>query len=125
MPETRLHTCMLCEATCGITVQVEGATVTGVRGDRDDPFSRGHVCPKAAAIPDVMADPDRIREPVRRVGDRWEPVSWDDALAEAAAMQKDLIESPDTRLFGLGAMSEQRWDRAFGVLELGALVASA
>jgi anaerobic selenocysteine-containing dehydrogenase len=84
MPETRLHTCMLCEATCGITVQLEDGRVTGVRGDRDDPFSRGHVCPKAAAIPDVMADPDRIRQPMRRVGDRWEPVSWDDALAEAA-----------------------------------------
>jgi len=84
MPETRVHTCMLCEATCGISVQVEGGRVTGVRGDREDPFSRGHVCPKAAAIPDVMNHPDRIREPMRRVGDRWEPVSWDDALAEAA-----------------------------------------
>jgi anaerobic selenocysteine-containing dehydrogenase len=81
---TRLHTCMLCEATCGITVQVEDGRVTGIRGDRDDPFSRGHVCPKAAAIPDVMADPDRVREPMRRVGDRWEPVSWEEALAEAA-----------------------------------------
>ena len=69
MPETRLHTCMLCEATCGITVQVEGATVTGVRGDRDDPFSRGHICPKAAAIPDVMADPDRIHVLHRRAKD--------------------------------------------------------
>ncbi|MEI6224145.1 MAG: molybdopterin-dependent oxidoreductase [Deltaproteobacteria bacterium] len=84
MPDTRLHTCMLCEATCGISVQVEGGRVTSVRGDRDDPFSRGHVCPKAAAIPDVMDDPDRIREPMRRVGDRWEPVSWDEAIAEAA-----------------------------------------
>ena len=84
MPETRVHTCMLCEATCGISVQVEGGRVTGVRGDREDPFSRGHLCPKAAAIPDVMDHPDRIREPMRRVGDRWEPLSWDDALAEAA-----------------------------------------
>jgi anaerobic selenocysteine-containing dehydrogenase len=84
MPETRLHTCMLCEATCGIVAQIEGGRVTGIRGDLEDPFSRGHLCPKAAAIPDVMADPDRIREPMRRVGDRWEPVSWDDALAEAA-----------------------------------------
>src|SRR5512137_2355955 len=84
MPETRLHTCMLCEATCGIAVQVEGGRVTGVRGDRDDPFSRGHVCPKAAALPDVMYDPDRIREPMRRVGSRWEPISWDDAIGEAA-----------------------------------------
>ena len=84
MTETRLHTCMLCEAICGITVQLEGGRVTGVRGDKDDPFSRGHVCPKAAAIPDVMDHPDRIREPMRRVGDRWEPVSWEDAFSEAA-----------------------------------------
>ena len=84
MPETRLHTCVLCEATCGITVQLEEGRVTGIRGDRDDPFSRGHVCPKAAALPDVMNHPDRIREPMRRIGDRWEPVSWDEALAEAA-----------------------------------------
>ncbi len=90
MPEARLHTCMLCEATCGITVQLEGGRVTGIRGDGDDPFSRGHVCPKAAAIPDVMAHPDRIREPMRRVGDRWEPVSWDDALAEAAGRITDI-----------------------------------
>ena len=84
MPETRLHTCVLCEATCGITVQLEDGRVTGIRGDRDDPFSRGHVCPKAAALPDVMNHPDRVREPMRRVGDRWEPVPWDEALAEAA-----------------------------------------
>ncbi len=84
MPETRLHTCMLCEATCGIVAQVEGGRVTGIRGDLKDPFSRGHICPKAAAIPDVMEHPERIREPMRRVGDRWEPVSWEDALSEAA-----------------------------------------
>ncbi|HET8733374.1 MAG TPA: molybdopterin-dependent oxidoreductase, partial [Anaeromyxobacteraceae bacterium] len=84
MAESRLHTCTLCEAACGIVLQVEGGRVVGVRGDRDDPFSRGHVCPKAAAIPDVVGDPDRVREPMRRVGDRWEPVSWEDALAEAA-----------------------------------------
>src|SRR5512137_355105 len=93
MPEIRLHTCMLCEAICGIAVEVEAGRVTAVRGDRDDPFSRGHVCPKAAAIPDVMEHPDRVREPMRRVGDRWEPVSWEDALSGAAdriaAIQKE------------------------------------
>ena len=61
MPDERLHTCILCEATCGITLRVEEGRIVGVRGDPEDPFSRGHVCPKAAAIPDVMHDPDRIR----------------------------------------------------------------
>ena len=103
MRETRLHTCMLCEATCGITVQLDDGRVTGVRGDRDDPFSRGHICPKAAAIPDVMADPDRIREPMRRFGDRWEPVSWDEALAEAAERITAIQEKHGRHAVGLYA----------------------
>lgn len=83
MPETRLHTCMLCEAVCGLAVEMEAGRPVSVRGDADDPFSRGHVCPKAAAIPDVMEDPDRLREPVRREGERWVPLSWRAALEEA------------------------------------------
>ena len=74
---------MLCEAVCGLAVEVEDGSVRGVRGDTDDPFSRGHICPKAAAIPDVQDDPDCLREPQRRVGNRWEAVSWKAALEEA------------------------------------------
>jgi anaerobic selenocysteine-containing dehydrogenase len=89
---TRLHTCMLCEAVCGLAVELDGATVKSIRGDPDDPFSRGHICPKAAAIGDVQADPDRIREPQRREGGRWRSVSWKEALDEAgqrlAAIQR-------------------------------------
>jgi len=77
------HTCMLCEAVCGLTVEVEGDSVERVRGDPDDPFSRGHICPKAAAIVDVQDDPDRIRAPQRREGGRWQAVSWQAALDEA------------------------------------------
>src|SRR6266446_6031818 len=79
----RLHTCMLCEAVCGLTVEMDGASIGRVRGDPDDPFSQGHICPKAAAIVDVQGDPDRILEPQRRQGDRWQSVSWDEALEEA------------------------------------------
>ncbi len=104
MPETRLHTCMLCEAVCGLAVAVEGGRAVAVRGDADDPFSRGHVCPKAAAIPDVMSDPDRVREPMRREGGRWTPVSWRAALAEAgerlAAVQRK--HGPDAVALYLG-----------------------
>ncbi len=77
-----LHTCMLCEAVCGVIVN-EGT----VRGDPDDPFSRGHLCPKAAAIPDVMNDPDRVREPRRKSG---EAVAWPVALDEAGARIADI-----------------------------------
>jgi len=85
MASAHLHTCMLCEAVCGLRVETEGNAVVSVRGDEHDPFSRGHICPKAAALRDVHADPDRITQPLRRVGaDRFVPVGWDEALDEAA-----------------------------------------
>ncbi len=82
MTDTRLHTCNLCEAVCGVELDVEADRIVAVRGDRRDPFSKGHICPKAAALGDLAADPDRVREPMRRDGDRWSPVSWDSAIAE-------------------------------------------
>jgi anaerobic selenocysteine-containing dehydrogenase len=74
---------MLCEAVCGLAVEMEGTSVRSVRGDAEDPFSQGHICPKAAAIPDVQGDPDRLLEPQRRDGSKWQAVSWKAALDEA------------------------------------------
>ena len=51
-----------------------------VRGDADDPFSRGYICPKAAALPDLHDDPDRLRRPMIRDGAAWREASWDEAL---------------------------------------------
>ncbi len=79
-----ISTCPLCEANCGIVVDVRDGRITSVRGDADDPMSRGYVCPKAAALADVHDDPDRIRVPMRRTGSRWEPIDWDTALSFAA-----------------------------------------
>ncbi len=79
------RTCHLCEALCGLVIEHDDAgNVLSVRGDERDPLSRGHLCPKAAAIGDLHTDPDRLRTPVRRVGDRFEAVPWDEALDEAA-----------------------------------------
>ncbi|MEZ4253996.1 MAG: molybdopterin-dependent oxidoreductase, partial [Polyangiales bacterium] len=69
---------------CGIEVDVEADRVVRIRGDAKDEFSRGHVCPKAFALQDLHEDPDRLRQPMRRVGSRWEPMAWDDAIAYAA-----------------------------------------
>lgn len=80
----RWGTCTLCEAMCGIEITIEGDADhrpnLSVRGDRDDPLSRGHICPKALALIDVHQDADRLRHPVRRVGDRWEEIGWDEAF---------------------------------------------
>ncbi|GHF36249.1 anaerobic selenocysteine-containing dehydrogenase [Deinococcus metalli] len=77
--------CNLCEAICGLRLTVEGGRVTDVRGDPDDPLSRGHICPKGTALPDLHADPDRLKRPLRRVGDAWEELEWDAALDFVAA----------------------------------------
>ena len=86
MPVQRhFRTCTLCEAMCGIVVSTERDRVTEIRGDPDDPFSKGHICPKAVALQDIHEDPDRLRRPMRRVGQDWTEVSWDDALSEVAS----------------------------------------
>jgi anaerobic selenocysteine-containing dehydrogenase len=78
------RTCNLCEAMCGVVIEHDGGRVTSIRGDDDDPLSRGHICPKAVALKDLHEDPDRLREPQRRVGDRWESVSWEEAFSDIA-----------------------------------------
>ena len=70
---------------CGVLVEVDGRRVRAVRGDPDDPFSRGHVCPKAAALADLHDDPDRVRAPLVREGKTWREVAWEEALDRAAA----------------------------------------
>ena len=89
MSDTRhLRTCTLCEAMCGIVITTSGATITSIRGDPDDPFSKGHICPKAVALQDVHDDPDRLRRPMRRAGHEWHEIGWDEALDEAATRLK-------------------------------------
>jgi anaerobic selenocysteine-containing dehydrogenase len=78
------RSCSLCEAMCGIVVETDGERVTSIRGDADDTFSRGHICPKAVALKDLHEDPDRIRTPMKRVGTEWKPIGWDEAFALVA-----------------------------------------
>ncbi|GAA0852710.1 molybdopterin-dependent oxidoreductase [Aliiglaciecola litoralis] len=73
-------TCTLCEAMCGIEVTTEGDNITAIVGDKQNPFSQGHVCPKAATLKELYDDPDRLRQPVKKVAGKWQPISWDEAL---------------------------------------------
>lgn len=84
--EVRRHyrTCTLCEAMCGLVIETEQARVTDVRGDDDDPFSRGHLCPKAMGLKDLHEDPDRLRTPLLRDGSRFVPIGWDEAFDRVA-----------------------------------------
>ncbi len=83
-PRTHYGACNLCEAICGLEFKVQDGRILSVRGDDADPFSRGHVCPKAVALKDLHEDPDRLRKPVRRTADGWREIGWDEAYAEIA-----------------------------------------
>src|SRR5687768_8935473 len=83
-PTVHHRTCNLCEAMCGVRIELADGHITSIRGDEEDPFSKGHICPKAVALKDLYEDPDRLRQPMRRTATGWEPLSWEDAFAEAA-----------------------------------------
>lgn len=82
---SKFRACPLCEAICGLELQFEADKLVAIRGDDADPFSRGHICPKGNAILDLESDPDRLRRPMRRIGDQWQEISWDEAFALAGA----------------------------------------
>ena len=81
---THYRTCHLCEAICGVEIRVRGTEILSIRGDEQDPFSRGHICPKALGLKDFHEDPDRLLRPMRRTASGWEEVSWEAALDEVA-----------------------------------------
>src|SRR5579859_8056631 len=90
MSQTVYRTCNVCEAMCGLAMTVEDGRITGVRADKEDVFSRGHICPKGPAMREVLEDPDRVRKPLRRTGTSWKEISWDEALDETATKLLEL-----------------------------------
>ena len=88
MRQTHHRACHLCEAICGLLIETEDDRVVAIKGDPDDPLSRGHICPKAVALRDIHEDPDRLRRPVKKVRDeggvRWAEISWEEALDTTA-----------------------------------------
>lgn len=89
--------CHLCEAICGLAIETESdeggvPRIRSIKGDPQDCFSRGHVCPKAVALQDIQDDPDRLRQPLRRVGSEWQPIGWDEAFALVASRLGEIRE---------------------------------
>jgi anaerobic selenocysteine-containing dehydrogenase len=74
------HSCHLCEAMCGLTLEVEGAQVLSIRPNQDDGWSHGHICPKGMQLTRFHEDPDRIRTPLIRSDDGWREASWSEAF---------------------------------------------
>ncbi|ELY1833044.1 molybdopterin oxidoreductase family protein [Pseudomonas aeruginosa] len=89
--------CHLCEAICGLAIETESdeggvPRIRSIKGDPQDSFGRGHVCPKAVALQDIQDDPDRLRQPLRRVGSEWQPIGWDEAFALVASRLGEIRE---------------------------------
>lgn len=99
--QTHFRTCNLCEAMCGVEIKHSGEKVLSIRGDSNDPFSKGYICPKATALQDLYEDPDRLRYPVERTADGWQQISWSEALDKVAA--------------GIQAVQQQYGQNTFGV----------
>lgn len=79
---THHRICPICEATCGLDIQVQGGKVIAIRGQDSDTFSRGYICPKGVALKELHDDPDRLRTPLIKRDGQFVPATWDEAFAE-------------------------------------------
>jgi len=89
---------------CGLEIHVEGGPkngkVTSIRGNRDDVWSRGHICPKGVSLGALHDDPDRIRRPLIKVDGRWQEVSWAAAFRRCTELLSPVIDK-----YGIGAVT--------------------
>jgi anaerobic selenocysteine-containing dehydrogenase len=98
---TALRTCPLCEAGCGLEINLEGDRVTRIRGDREDVFSHGYICPKGSTLRQLHEDPDRLRAPLVRKDGELVEVSWDEAFAEVERRFTEVIDRHGREALGV------------------------
>ncbi|MDJ0848081.1 MAG: molybdopterin-dependent oxidoreductase [Myxococcota bacterium] len=105
--EDGVHTtfCRICEATCGLEVTVRDGRIAAIAPDRRHVASRGYACVKGMRFAEVQHSPDRILHPMKRVADRWQRISWDEALGEIGAKLRTLAgrHGPNTLAHFMGS----------------------
>jgi len=103
MTTTKRTYCRICEAHCGLTVEVDEQTesVGAVRPDRDHPLSQGYCCVKGLGAGAMHHDPERLDHPMKRVGGELVRISWDQALKEIGAKVRELRKEHGPRSVGL------------------------
>ncbi|OBK92520.1 molybdopterin dinucleotide-binding protein [Mycobacterium asiaticum] len=85
---------------CGLEIRVQEGKVAGIRGNRDDVWSRGHICPKGASLAGLHDDPDRIRQPLIKVDGQFQEVTWDAAFRRCTELLTPVINK-----YGIGAVT--------------------
>jgi len=123
MSDWQKTSCVLCFNNCGLEVITEGNKIVKVRGEKENPRSQGYVCRKGANIAYFQNNPERLRFPLKKVGDRFERVSWDQALDEIAAKLKEIVQTHGPRSIAYmgGGGQGCHFEAAFGVRFLNAL----
>ncbi len=91
--------CVLCAQNCGLEVEVENNRIIKVRGDKDNPRSKGYVCRKGVNIAFHQHHEDRLKYPLKRTADGFERISWDQATDEIAAKLKEIIAKNGPRSY--------------------------
>ncbi len=86
--KTHYIACNLCEAICGLEIKLKEGQIKSIRGDAQDPISKGHICPKAVALQDIYNDPDRLRTPIKKTDNGWQAISWKQAYKEVTKQLK-------------------------------------
>ncbi len=105
--------CPFCEATCGVIIEVADSAIVRVRGDTNDPFSRGFICPKAYALKELHDDSERLRRPLKRTPGGWQEISWPQAYREIAARLLALRKKYGADAIGMYAGNPLVHDLAF------------
>ncbi|MFA9471487.1 MAG: molybdopterin-dependent oxidoreductase [Deltaproteobacteria bacterium] len=89
---TEFTFCRICEATCGLKATIEGDRVVALEPDEDHVVSKGYSCIKGLRYHEIHHSPDRLRAPLKRVGGRFEEISWEQALDEIGAKVRQLVK---------------------------------
>lgn len=115
--------CVLCAQNCGLEVFVEDNRMTKVRPDKSNPRSQGYACRKGLNVIYHQYPADRLTEPLKRVGDNFEAISWDQAIDEIAEKTRQLVEQhgPRSLAYMGGSAQGGHMEAGFGLTMLRAM----
>ena len=100
MAATHITFCRICEATCGLEVDVEANRVVDIRPDPQHVVSQGYACVKGTSFASVQHSPDRVLQPIRRTRSGWKPVAWDGALRDIAEKMRRIVDTHGPQAMG-------------------------
>ncbi len=109
--------CVLCAQNCGLEVQVGNNKILKVRPDKDNPRSQGYTCRKGLKVAYHQHHAQRLSHPLKRVGDKFEQISWDQAIAEIAEKLSSIVKTHGPKSFAYmgGGGQGCHFEAAFGV----------